>query len=129
MCQLHQNNTAKSPVHPWEWTSKPWVRIHIDYAGSFLIKMFLIIIDSHSKWLEVIPTSDAGSKETIKILRSVFATHDLPGQCVSDNGSAFMSIEFEEFLQLNGIKQIRTSPYHPASNGLLKEQYKHLRKQ
>ena len=93
MFQLHQNNTAKSPVHPWEWTSKPCVTIHIDYAGPFLYKMFLLLIDSHSKWLEVVPTSGAGSKETIKILRSVFATHGLPEQCVSDNNSAFTSIE------------------------------------
>lgn len=37
---------------------------------------------------------------------------------MTDNGSAFTSIEFENFLQMNGIKQVRTSPYHPASNGL-----------
>ena len=43
--------------------------------------------------------------EMIKILRSVFAMHGLPEQCVSDNG-----IEFEEFLQ--------TSLYHATSNGL-----------
>ena len=73
-CQLNQNNTAKAPIHPWEWTNKPWVRIHVDYAGPFLNKMFLVIIDSHSKWLDVIPTANASSKETIKILRSVFAT-------------------------------------------------------
>ena len=33
------------------------------------------------------------------------------------NGSAFTSKEFETFLQQNGIQQIRTAPYHPASNG------------
>ena len=51
-----------------------------------------------------------------KIARSIFATHGLPEQCVTDNGSPFTSIEFESFLQKNGIKQIRTSPYHPSSN-------------
>ena len=80
--------------------------------------MFLIVIDSYSKWLEVIPTSTANSKETIKIVRSIFATHGLPEQCVTDNESPFTSIEFESFLQQNGIKQIRTSPYHPSSNGM-----------
>ena len=29
----------------------------------------------------------------------------------------FTSAEFEEYLKLNGIRHIRTAPYHPASNG------------
>ena len=80
--------------------------------------MFIIVIDSYSKWLEVIPTSTANSKETIKIVRSISATHGLPEQCETDNWSPFTSIEFESFLQKNGIKQIRPSPYHPSSNGM-----------
>lgn len=37
---------------------------------------------------------------------------------MSDNGPQFTSREFEEFLNANGIKHIKTSPYHPSSNGL-----------
>ena len=47
----------------------------------------------------------------------MFATHDLPQAVVSDNGSAFTSSDFEEFMQMIGICHIRTAPYHPASNG------------
>ena len=82
-----------------------------------LNKMFLIIIDSYSKWLEIVPTT-ADSADTIKKLRTVFANHGLPEQCVSDNGSPFTSEEFETFLQKNGVEHIRTSPYHPSSNGM-----------
>ena len=116
-CQANQNNPRKSPIHPWEWTSKPWVRLHIDHAGPYLNKMFLIVIDSYSKWMEVVPTT-ADSADTIRKLRKMFATHGIPEQIVSDNGSAFTSETFERFLQQNGIKQIRTSPYHPSSNGM-----------
>ena len=79
--------------------------------------MFLIVIDAYSKWLEILPTS-ADTADTIRKLRMVFATHGLPEQCVSDNGSPFTSREFEAFLKNNGIKQIRTSPYHASSNGM-----------
>ena len=32
--------------------------------------------------------------------------------------SNFVSSEFEDSLKMNGIRHIRTAPYHPASNGL-----------
>lgn len=37
---------------------------------------------------------------------------------VSDNATNFTSEEFEQFLTKKGVKQVRTPPYHPASNGL-----------
>lgn len=43
--------------------------------------------------------------------------HGLPEVLVSDNGSCFTSTEFQEFIQKNRIRHIRTAPYHPASNG------------
>ena len=37
---------------------------------------------------------------------------------VTDNGSNFVSKEFEAFLKQNGIRHIKTAPYHPPSNGI-----------
>ena len=45
-------------------------------------------------------------------------THVLLQIVVTDNGSNFTSDEFEEFLNQNEIRQIRTAPFHSASNGL-----------
>ena len=37
---------------------------------------------------------------------------------VSDNGTAFTSVEFQAFMKRNGIRHVRCAPYHPSSNGL-----------
>lgn len=116
-CQLHQKSPALAPLHPWEWPERSWTRLHIDYAGPFQGKMFLIVVDAHSKWLEVVTVPSANSLNTIEKLRVMFATHGLPEVIVSDNGSAFTSAEFQEFAKRNGIRHVTTAPYHPASNG------------
>lgn len=57
------------------------------------------------------------SSATIEKLREIFSIHGLPKTLVSDNGSNFTSLEFEEFMKKNGIKHIKVLSYHPTSNG------------
>ena len=117
-CQQHRASPNKAPLHPWEYPRNPWSRIHIDHAGPFLGHYFLIIVDAYSKWIDAQIVPSISSESTIKILRLLFATHDIPEHLVSDNGSGFTSNEFLVFLSQNGIKHSQTSPYHPSSNGL-----------
>jgi hypothetical protein len=65
----------------------------------------------------VYPTSSSTSAVTIERLKQSFASFGLPEQLVTDNGPAFVSDEFQQFMKINGIQHIRTSPHHPASNG------------
>ena len=120
ICQSNQCSPSKAPLHPWEWPKDPWRRLHIDYAGPFTNRMFLVVIDAHSKWLEVIPTTSATGQVTVSKLRQIFATHGIPETCVTDNGPAFVSEDFAVFMHRNGIRHITTAPYHPASNGQAK---------
>ena len=115
---MSQQDPPLTPLHPWQWPEKPWQRLHIDYAGPFMGSMFLIAVDAHSKWAEVIPASSTTSTATINILNSMFARFGLPEQVVSDNGPQFASDEFKAFMNGNHIKHIRSAPYHPATNGL-----------
>ena len=96
----------------------PWHRVHIDYAGPFMGHMFLIVIDAHSKWAEVVPTDSSTSSKTMDILLTIFARFGLPKQIVSDNAPNFTSDEFKNFVRSNAIKHITSAPYHPATNGI-----------
>ena len=52
-CQEVQSSPPVAPLHPWRWPKRPWARLQLDFAGPFKGKTFLILIDAHSKWIEV----------------------------------------------------------------------------
>jgi hypothetical protein len=118
ICQVNRSKPSKAPLHSWPYPEKPWERVHIDYAGPFYGKMFLVVIDAYSKWLEVRVMNNSTAASTIVQLRDIFSTHGLPNMLVSDNGSQFTSEEFHKFMLYNGIKHVKCAPFHPSSNGL-----------
>ena len=116
-CMLQSRNPPAQKYHPWECPKRAWERLHIDYAGPFMGQSFLVVVDSYSKWPEVIATKSTTSLATINMLRSLFATHGIPDRIVSDNGPQFCSEEFQKFCKMNGINHTRSPPYHPPTNG------------
>ena len=116
-CLRYKSQPKKAPLHAWEWPSVPWHRLHIDYAGPVDNYYFLIIVDAHSKWLEIYKTKSMTSQTTISCLRNCFSRFGLPVSVVSDNGPCFISSEFAEFMTSCGVKHILSAPYHPSTNG------------
>lgn len=115
-CQAVRNNPPKDP-RMWVVPDKPWSRVHVDFAGPFQGKTFLLLIDTYSKWLEAEIVPSMNSDTIIKTMRRMFASQGLPDVLISDNGRTFTSEEFNLFLKKNGIRHLYTPPYHPASNG------------
>ena len=109
-CQERKGKAPESPLHPWQWPSRPWERVHIDYCEANG-RMFLILVDAHSKWIEVYPARSLDSVGTIDKLRMSFASWGIPNVLVSDNAQCFVSKEFETFCQLNGVK----TSHYPVS--------------
>ena len=126
-CQVNQASPPVAPLHPWQWPSRPWSRLHIDYAGPICGRMILLVVDAHSKWIEAFTVSTASSATTIERLRQVFAQFGLPKTVVSDNAAYFTSQEFESYLELNAIRHTKSSPYHPSSNGLVERAVQSLK--
>ncbi|UYV85151.1 K02A2.6-like [Cordylochernes scorpioides] len=116
-CQQSQDGPNKGKWQPWRWSTRPWQRIHIDFANKENINL-LIVVDSHSKWIEAIPMRETTTRKTIEQLRRLFSSYGLPEELVSDNGPQFTGSEMKGFLEGNGIKQTLIPAYHPQSNGL-----------
>ena len=80
-CQLTQREPNTVPVHPWEWPSLPGQQIHINFAGLFLDIMFLVVVDAHSRWLEVERMSSTTSERTIETLQMLSARYGVHYTC------------------------------------------------
>lgn len=117
LCLETADNPPKATLHSWKWPDGPNIRLHADFLGPIEGKMFLVIIDAYSKWLDVKEMRNITTVTTIMALREYFCTWGIPISLVTDNGPSFCSSDFEKFLTEYGVRHIRTAPYHPASNG------------
>lgn len=50
---------------------------------------------------------------TIKFLRELFSKYGILDIIISDNGTQFMSEEFQNFCKIYAVKHVITPPYHP----------------
>ncbi|UYV68635.1 K02A2.6-like, partial [Cordylochernes scorpioides] len=114
----HPESHHRSDERP----ANPWTKLGLDIVGPFIdteigFRFAKTLIDYTYKWPEVFCTNKTTSKVIINFLEDVFSREGFPREIVTDNGTPFISEEFEDFLRSNGIKHIRTANYHPACNG------------
>ena len=116
-CNRVRANPPKAPLQPWIWPSRPWQRIHIDFA-TYNNQHYLIMVDAYSKWPEVIgPMRSTNADATTTAMRNIFSRYGIPDQVVSDRGPPFQSADYEDFLRKNTAQRVLVSPYHQSSNG------------
>ena len=108
---------ASNPAS-WSWLGGQWKRVHLDFAGPYLSKMYLVIVEVYSKFVEVVPMAQAITPNTIAALRRVSSYFGLAEHFVTDNSSQFTSADFQKFVKGNDIEHTLTAPGYPATNGL-----------
>ncbi|KRZ02117.1 Uncharacterized protein T4B_11270 [Trichinella pseudospiralis] len=116
-CATAQKNSAKVAINPWQLSDRPWKRIHADFAEPIIGKMYLIVVDAHSKWPEVLHMLRITTELTIESLKTVFARFGFPAVLVLDNGTQFTATEFTIFCAENGIHHVTSATYIAQSNG------------
>lgn len=117
-CKCTANSPAKAPLMRFPEARFPFERVHVDFAGPFKGKTYLILIDAFSKWPEIFEMPSTSTESTIEKLRKCFARFGLTCMIFSDNGRQFVSKEFENFCKNNNIEHKTSAPYHPSTNGL-----------
>ena len=125
-CQ-ESRTPQRAELHPWPWATRPWSRLHADFAETSKGKYVLVVIDSHSKWIEAEFMYSTASGPTINKIRSMFARWGICDLLCTDNASTFRSEEFQAFLRGNGIVHRTIEPKHSRGNGLAEHAVKDVK--
>ena len=118
-CQEAAVSPPRTPIHRWEYPALAWQRLHVDFAGPMLGRMYLIIVDDYSICPEIVEMKTTTAEVRVTQLRRVIARMGISHRIVSDNGPQFTSEVFRRFTRANGIKHVTGATYHPSMNGIM----------
>ena len=81
-------------------------------------KYILTIRDYATRCPDAIPILNTEANTIAKELVSVFARVEMPDEILTDPGSNLMPSLLQEMYLMLNISRLRTSPYHPQTDGL-----------
>ena len=113
-----------APLIPLPIIEVPFSRIAMDIVGPLPRsrvgnRFILVICDYATRYLEAIPLRSVDAEHVAEELVKLFTRVGVPAEILTDQGSNFTPQLLVEVYNLLHIKPIRTSPYHPQTNGLV----------
>ena len=103
----------------------PMERVAIDIAGPWPTsnsgnKYIMVVMDYFTKWVEAYGIPNQEAYTVAEAFVNQFVTrYGIPRIVHTDQGSNFQSHLFREMCELLGIDKTRTTPFHPASDGMV----------
>ena len=113
-----------APLLPLPVISEPFKRVAMDLVGPLPRsksgnKYILVLCDYATRYPEAIPLRSIDAEHVAEEIIKIFARVGVPEEILTDQGSQFMSQLLAELYRLLHIHSIRTSPYHPQTDGLV----------
>ena len=127
VCQrtVPKGRVTKVPLGTMPLIETPFERIAVDIVGPIQPmtqrrnRYILTIIDYATRYPEAIPLPGIEAEQVAEALVNVFTRVGIPREMLTDQGTQFTSGVMKHVSRLLSIKQLTTSPYHPAANGLV----------
>ena len=124
-CQLDSSRrVSRAPLIPLPIISEPFRRIAMDIVGplpkSRSGKRFILVVcDYATRYPEAVALRSIDAEHIAEELVQIFSRVGIPEEILTDQGTNFMSQLLAEVYKLMRVKAIRTSPYHPQTDGLV----------
>jgi len=124
---------AQAPLIPLPLVEEPFTRVAIDIVGPLPTcpktgnRFILTVLDLATHYPEAIPLPDHTAQRVAQALTSVFGHFGFPKEILSDQGPDLMSELMQIFLHDFNIVQIKTSAYHPQTNGSVERFHRTLK--
>ncbi len=124
-CQKTSPRTPPpSPLIPLPIIEVPFERIGMDLVGPLPKSArghehILVIVDYATRYPEAVPRRKATAKSITHELFLLCSRVGIPAEILTDQGTPFMSRLMADLCTLLKVKQLRTSVYHPQTDGLV----------
>ena len=132
VCTRHNLTKNVSPLQELPMPQYPFDIVGIDLVGpverSFQGNTYIMtLVDHFSGWAEAYPIENKEAPTVARILfTKIFPRHGCPNTIVSDRGKEFNNLLMQSLVQTFKINKIKTSPYHPMSNGTVERFHKDM---
>ena len=129
-CDICQRTTPKGriskiPLGQMPLIDTPFQRVAIDIVGPIQPisengnRYILTLVDYATRYPEAVPLRSIETTRVAEAMVNIFTRVGIPKEILTDQGSQFTSDLMKEISRLLSIKQLTTTPYHPACNGLV----------
>jgi len=137
-CQLNKNPAKNDrdaqvvPLRPIPPVALPFERVGIDFIQNLQPtksgnQHIITLIDYATRWVVARAVPRMNADTVVKFLyEDILMNYGCPFEIISDRGSAFMSETMEQFKELQDIKHLASTPYHPQTNGMVERMHSML---
>lgn len=129
VCQrtIPKSKVIKVPLNEMPIIDTPFEHVAVDLVGPLYPitdkgnRYILTAVDYSSRYPEAAALKNIDTETVAEALVEIFSRVGIPREVLSDMGTQFTSNVMKEVGRLLSFKQLVTTPYHPACNGLVEK--------
>ncbi|KAL7841522.1 hypothetical protein SRHO_G00252130 [Serrasalmus rhombeus] len=133
-CQLTapSNKSDRAPLINLPIVDEPFSRIAMDIVGPLPRsrsgnRYILTLCDYATRYPEAFALRNVKTRQVVNALIQLISRVGIPREILTDQGTNFTSKQLKDVFSLLGIKGLKTTPYHPQTDGLVERFNKTLK--